>query len=58
MGIAKAGSSANIQDLMKILELTQTQSVDLAKKFIKIAHVNRSVENLEAGKGQNIDVSA
>ena len=58
MSVDRVGQGADVQQLMQILEAGQSQSIDLAKKLIKVAHLDRSLQNEAEGKGQNIDILA
>ncbi|RCK79802.1 MAG: hypothetical protein OZSIB_3956 [Candidatus Ozemobacter sibiricus] len=45
-------------DLMKILQASQAQSIDLAKKLIQVGMQAAVTPLPEEGKGQNIDILA
>jgi hypothetical protein len=55
-GIGK--QAVDLQNLMQLLGDTQNKGIDLAKKLIRIAHVDKSLQNEAEGKGQNIDITA
>ncbi len=57
-GVGGPGGAAAVADLMKILEAGQAQSIDLAKKLIKVGMQAAVTPLPEEGKGQNIDILA
>lgn len=47
---------ANVADLMKILENNQQQTMDLAKKMIKVANSSKVSQSEATGLGQALDL--
>jgi len=57
-GVNGIGGGSPVADLMKILEQNQEQTLDLAKKLVKVANFSK-VSSAEAeGKGAALDVYA
>ena len=51
-----SGGGAAVAELMKILQLNQAQTLDLAKKLVKVGLAEAVGAIPEEGKGENIDV--
>ena len=58
MSVDRVDKGMDTQQLMQILEAGQSQSIDLAKKIVKVAHLEGSLKNVVEGIGQNIDILA
>jgi hypothetical protein len=57
-GVGGGGGAGAVADLMKILQASQAQSIDLAKKLIQVGMQAAVTPLPEEGKGQNIDILA
>ncbi|OIP22515.1 hypothetical protein AUK22_10490 [bacterium CG2_30_54_10] len=57
-GVSGGSGGSGIAELMKILEMGQAQTLDLAKKLIKVNQQEATALASEGGLGQNIDVMA
>jgi len=57
-GVGSVGSSSAVADLMKLLELKQEKTIDMAKKLIKVAQAGNVAQSSEAGKGELLDILA
>ncbi len=53
-GVSGGGSA--VAELMKILQMNQAQTLDLAKKLVKVGLAGAVGAIPEEGKGENIDV--
>lgn len=53
MSVGSVGSGTQVGDLMKLLESGQQQSVDLAKKMIKVA-VAEKVQSVSSGTAEGL----
>lgn len=58
MGVGGVSGGSATAELMKILEMGQAQTLDLAKKLIKISQQDAVAQASEEGKGQNVDLLA
>lgn len=57
-GVGGVGSGANVAQLMEILQSSQQQNTELAKKMILLANTNPALQNEAEGKGLNFDTYA
>ena len=57
-GVSGVGGGSGVADLMKILESNQEQTMDLAKKLIKMSNSSQVSEAEATGLGQALDLYA
>ncbi len=56
--VGAIGSQNAVAEMMKLLMQQQEQSLDLAKKLIKVGATEKVMAPMQEGLGENIDVTA
>ncbi|HNV69748.1 MAG TPA: hypothetical protein PKO06_08630 [Candidatus Ozemobacteraceae bacterium] len=56
--VGAVSSQSAVAEMMKLLSLQQEQSLDLAKKLIKVGAAEKVMAPMQEGLGENLDVMA